>query len=190
MTGLKHAARSWARWVLLGALCASVFAPRAAAQEPGPRRYALSADYAYLRADISVAALSLHGVNFSLARNVNGWLAVAGDLGGYHLEGFRLGTVLAGPRFTAGARRRTSAFAQLLLGGAHANAGGRGFPAYHNAVAWTLGGGFDYRLNGRVALRLVQLEYLQTRLGGDVQHNLRAGVGIVLYFGVPSRRPD
>ena len=177
----------WAT-VLLAVFCAAVFARPAAAQED--RKYALSAGYAYMRVDSSAGALSLHGISFSLARNVNNWLAVAGDLGGYHLEGFRLGTYLAGPRFTARARQRTSVFAQVLLGGAHANAGGRGFPAYHDSVAWALGGGLDYRINARVALRLAQVEYLQTRLGGDVQHNLRAGAGIVLHFGAPSRRPD
>jgi len=131
----------------------------------------------------------LHGVNFSLARNVNGWLAIVGDGGGDHLEGFRLGTVLAGPRFTARARQRSSAFAQVLLGGAHANAGGRGFPAYHDSAALAFGGGLDYRINGRVAVRVTQVEYLQTRLGGAVQHNLRAGAGIVLHFGLPHTRP-
>ena len=177
----------WAT-VLLAVFCAAVFAQPAAAQED--RKYALSAGYAYMRVDSSAGALSLHGISFSLARNVNDWLAVAGDLGGYHLEGFRLGTYLAGPRFTARARQRTSVFAQVLLGGAHANAGGRGFPAYHDSVAWAFGGGLDYRLNGRVAVRVTQVEYLQTRLGGDVQLNLRAGAGIVLHFGAPSRRPD
>jgi len=184
--GPRRASRSWARPVLLAVFCASVFAGSAAAQQD--RKYALSAGYAYMRTDSSAGALSLHGINFSLARNVNGWLAIVGDGGGYHLEGFRLGTVLAGPRFTAGARQRTSAFAQVLLGGAHANAGGSGFPAYHDSVALAFGSGLDYRLNARVALRLAQVEYLQTRLGGAVQHNLRAGAGIVLHFGAPQTR--
>ena len=143
-----------------------------------------------MRVDSSAGALSLHGVNFSLARNVNGWLAIVGDGGGYHLDGFRLGTVLAGPRFTVRSGEKASVFGQALFGGAHANAGGRGFPAYHDSVAWAFGGGLDYRINGRVALRLVQVEYLQTRLGGAVQHNLRAGAGVILHFGAPSRRPN
>ena len=185
MPGPERAARSWARPVLLAVICASVFARPTAAQQE--RKYALSAGYAYMRTDTSAGPLSLHGINFSLARNVNGWLAIVGDLGGYHLEGFRLGTILSGPRFTARAQQRTSLFAQALLGGAHANAGARGFPSYHDSVAWAFGGGLDYRLNGRVAIRLAQIEYLQTRLGGAVQHNLRAGGGIVLHFG--ARRP-
>jgi hypothetical protein len=74
----------------------------------------------------------------------------------------------------------------MLLGWAHANAGGRGFPEYRDSVAWTAGGGLDYRISGRVGIRAGQIEYLQTRLGGGVQHNLRAGAGLVLYFGAPA----
>jgi opacity protein-like surface antigen len=76
-----------------------------------------------------------------------------------------------------------SVFAQTLVGFAHANAGGRGFPTYHNSVAWTAGGGLDWQVNDRVSLRLAQAEYLQTRLGSSVQHNFRAGAGVVLHFG-------
>ena len=43
---------------------------------------------------------------------------------------------------------------QALAGFAHANAGGRGFPAYHESVAWTAGGGMGYRVSDRVSLRV------------------------------------
>jgi hypothetical protein len=77
-------------------LCLACLLPLAfpaIAQEPEPRKYALSAGYAYMRTDTSAGALSLQGISFSVARNMNNWLAVVGDLGGYHLEGF------AWPRF-------------------------------------------------------------------------------------------
>jgi opacity protein-like surface antigen len=136
-----------------------------------------------MRVDSSAGGLSLHGVSFSLARNLNRWLAIAGDGGGYHLEGFRLGTVQAGPRFTVRTGNRVSIFAQALVGFAHANAGGRGFPTYRNAVAWTTGGGVDWRFSERVSLRAGPIEYLQTRLGGATQNNLRAGTSLVVHFG-------
>jgi opacity protein-like surface antigen len=170
-----------ARRFALALACALCFCGAAPAQEA--RKYELSAGYAYMRVDSSAGGLSLHGVSFSLARNVNNWLAIVGDGGGYHLEGFRLGTVQAGARFTARAGRRASLFSQALAGFAHANAGGRGFPSYHESVAWTAGAGLDCRLSERISLRLVQAEYLQTRLGGGVQHNFRAGAGVVFHFG-------
>ena len=169
--------------ILAAFLCALICAASLSAQEA--RKYEVSAGYAYMRADTSAGALSLHGVDFSFVGSVRRWLAIVGDLGGYHAEGFRLGTYMAGPRFTARAGDRASLFGQALFGGAHADDGARGFPAYHDSVSWAVGGGLDYRLNPRVSLRLGQAEYLQTRLGNSVQHNLRMGAGIVLCFGAP-----
>jgi hypothetical protein len=177
------------RVVLVSVLCVAVLAQRVWAQERP--KYELSAGYAHMRVDTSAGALSLNGVDFSLTRNLNRWLGVAGDVGGYHAEGFRLGTYMAGPRFNARVSGRLRAFGQALFGGAHADAGARGFPAYHDSVAWAVGGGFDYRLNPRISFHLGQVEYLQTRLGNSVQQNLRVGAGIVLHFGTPrSRRPN
>jgi Outer membrane protein beta-barrel domain len=173
--------------VLVALLGAVICASSASAQERG--KYELSAGYAHLRVDSSKGGLSLNGLDFSLARNVNGWLAVTGDVGGYHLEGFRLGTYMFGPRFTARVARKASFFGQALFGGSHAQvAAGRGFPTYHDSVAWSMGGGLDYRLNARIALRLGQVEYVQTRLGGAAQHNLRAGAGVVFSFGARGKR--
>jgi hypothetical protein len=156
--------------------------PRGAgAQVP---KYELGAGYVHVVMDTSADVQQLDGVTVSFARNLNGWFGVVADLGGYHLEGFRLGTYLFGPRLTARAGERVSIFGQALIGGAHANAGGRGFPAYHDSLASAAGFGFDYRAGRRIAIRLVHSEYLQTRLGNDVQHNLRIGAGIVLRFGI------
>jgi opacity protein-like surface antigen len=167
--------------ILLAVSCITLCARPAGAQQL--RTYEVSAGYAYMRVDSSAGGLSLHGISFLMARNLNRWLAIAGDGGGYHLEGFRLGTVQAGPRFTARGGHRFSAFAQTLVGFAHANAGARGFPTYDNSVAWTAGGGLDWRFGERVSLRLGQIDYVQTRLGGAAQNNLRAGAGVVFHFG-------
>jgi hypothetical protein len=185
---LRSSMRATSPVLLLFLVAALMFLVPQAASAQRPRAYELSAGYAYLRVDSSAGPLSLHGVSFSLVRNLNGWLALVGDGGGYHLEGFRLGTVQAGPRFTERVGSRASVFAQTLAGLAHANAAARGFPDYHESLAWTAGGGLDYRINGRASLRLVQGEYLQTRLGVGVQHNFRLGLGIVFHLGKPADR--
>jgi hypothetical protein len=172
--------RNQVRLILL-VVCIFVWQRPASAQEL--RKYELSGGYAHMEFDSSAGGVSLHGVDVALARNVNRWLAIVGDAGGYHVEGFRLGTVQAGARFTARAGRRVSVFSQAMLGVAHVNAGARGFPAYHESVAWTAGGGLDWRVSERVSLRVAQVEYVQTRLGGQVQQNFRAGAGIVFHFG-------
>lgn len=47
------------------------------------------------------------------------------------------------------------------------------------SLAFAAGGGVDIRVSKNVALRLVQADYLQTRLYGSTQNNLRLGAGIV-----------
>lgn len=42
-----------------------------------------------------------------------------------------------------------------------------------------VGGGVDFRLNNRVQIRAIQVDYNPTRIGGDWQNNLRIGAGIV-----------
>ena len=177
----KFAVRMRLGAILLTALLVSVCVGPVAAQDGS--KYEFSGSYAYMREDSGQGALSLHGVSFSLARNVNRWLAIVGDGGGYHSEGFRLATVQAGARFAASTGRRVSVFSQALLGLAHANAGARGFPTYQESVAWTVGGALDCRFNSRISLRLAQAEYVETHLGGQAQHNFRAGAGIVFHFG-------
>lgn len=43
------------------------------------------------------------------------------------------------------------------------------------------GGGLDIKLNDRIDIRAVQVDYNPTRLFGDTQHNFRIGAGIVIH---------
>lgn len=42
-----------------------------------------------------------------------------------------------------------------------------------------IGGGIDFRIGNRFQIRAIQVDYNPTRLGGETQHNLRLGTGIV-----------
>jgi hypothetical protein len=51
----------------------------------------------------------------------------------------------------------------------------------------SLGGGVDYRLTNRFAIRPVKVDYLMSRFsetesGGNTQNNLRVSTGIVFRF--------
>jgi hypothetical protein len=83
--------------------------------------------------------------------------------------------------------RRGQIFAQLLLGGAHASDGvfvSNGKTASSaNGFAIAAGGGIDLGLCHRLALRVLQADYLQTRLpnlSGGFQNHFRIGAGLVL----------
>lgn len=42
-----------------------------------------------------------------------------------------------------------------------------------------IGGGIDFRINNKIQIRAIQVDYNPTRLGGETQNNVRIGAGIV-----------
>jgi len=88
-------------------------------------------------------------------------------------------------------------FAHAMVGGAHARAkienfscitsvGGNcaqfetdGESFSSTGFSGVFGGGIDFRLNNRVQIRAIQLDYNPTRLEGEWQNNIRIGAGIV-----------
>jgi hypothetical protein len=49
-------------------------------------------------------------------------------------------------------------------------------------LALGFGGGLDVNLNPRVAIRILQADYVPTRLAGKWQNDFRAGIGVVFRF--------
>jgi hypothetical protein len=119
-------------------------------------------------------------------------------------------TFLFGPQFRLFTNKRVAVNVRALAGVAHANTlvaplaqpiesapppsgewfiGVPGAPiteltaAGGNGFAASFGGSIDYRFNDRLSYRVVQPEFLLTRLGGSSQPNLRVSTGIVLKFG-------
>lgn len=149
------------------------------------RHIGLVADFAGFRVD-SLEFTSL-GAAFSPSRNVNAKSNVF--------------TVMFGPRLSFRDHGRFTPFLQVLGGVARADdvtLDGCTAPIYactpilkQTVFTMTGGGGLDYRLNHRVALRLFQAELLLTRFqdptsatsATDWQSNVRLSTGIVFRFG-------
>jgi opacity protein-like surface antigen len=163
-------------------------------------RVELFLGYSYLR---GVPTLSpgnrmdyLNGGSASIAFNLNRYLGLVGDFGGFdasELEFTGAGanpnrvsnasgtafTYMAGPRLSFRKYDRVTPFAQALFGGIHASqvtlsgcAGALCTPLpTENSFALTAGGGVDIRIHRHIDLRLVQAEYLMTNFA-----NLSTGV--------------
>jgi outer membrane immunogenic protein len=116
-----------------------------------------------------------------------------GNVGGIPIDNTTF-TYLFGPRFNW-RRSRFTLYAQTLVGGARfSNAYDPASPApvlgtSENTFAAAIGGGVDYRLTDRIAIKPIQLEYLMTQLPStfanvnQVQNNLRYSAGIVFRVG-------
>jgi outer membrane immunogenic protein len=156
------------------------------------------AGYSYVRENPSTSGIdsfSLNGGSASFAYHIKDWVSAVGDFGAYHngnilgtgIDG-TLSTYLFGPRISYHRDRRITPFAEVLFGVAHAGASIAGGTAgSQNAFAMTIGGGVDYRINHRLSLRPLQVDYLMTRFpegtsSNQTQNNLRASTGVVIHF--------
>ena len=183
-------------------------------------RYELFLGYSNFREASSTAnrIAWLTGGSTSLAINVNRYLGLVGDFGGYHSEKFgpnapptggtvdasaNAFTYMFGPRLSF-RHDRVTPFVQALFGGVHAGAvmltscsgiGCTPLPS-ENSFAMTAGGGLDITLSRHVALRLFQAEYAMTDFmnpyisagGTQRQNDLRLSAGLVFRFG--GKRPS
>jgi outer membrane protein OmpA-like peptidoglycan-associated protein/opacity protein-like surface antigen len=162
----------------------------------------------------------MNGGSASLAYNFNRHLGLVADFAGFGVDSLeftspgaafspsrnvdaqsKVFSFMVGPRLSFRDHGRFTPFLQVLGGVAHAedvtvDGCNAPIPACtpllsENAFALTAGGGLDYRLNHRLALRLFQAEFLLSRFqdptsaaGADGwQSNVRLSTGIVLRFG-------
>jgi outer membrane protein OmpA-like peptidoglycan-associated protein len=178
-------------------------APRAAAaSQPVTPRVETFFGYSFLHVKPSaqtgsspVNSFNMHGGSASLAVNLNRWLGLVADFGGYHGSDIagsgtsgNLFSYLFGPRFSLRTNERVTPFAQMLLGGVHGTGSSTLGVTAKNAWAATFGGGMDINVNRRLAIRLGQAEYFMTRFKNipgvkEAQNNLRLSSGIVFRWG-------
>lgn len=136
----------------------------------------------------------LHGVNASVAGNFTRYLGAKVDYS-FHtksfdfvdgLDTFNLDVnhhnLVGGLQIKAN-NKDTSVkpFAHLMAGIAHTKFNESDFDISESETGFSgiIGGGIDVRVNNRVDIRAIQFDYNPTRLGGEMQHNFRIGVGVV-----------
>jgi opacity protein-like surface antigen len=170
--------------------------------------------FMYVRTPIANRDLNCAGAGGTLAYNLSSPLGIAFDGGGckYFSNTFAAGnkvdghlyTFLFGPRLTFRSHSPLTPFMDVNFGVARisltckssaAECVNRTFGATvsKNAFALTAGGGFDLKLNKKIALRLIQADYLYTRFGNDCslavcgnsnsQNSFRLKSGLVIGWG-------
>jgi len=170
---------------MLSAIAFSILAAAAHAQQTPAADVSVGYSALYV---VKGFTFFLQGGNTSAATNVNNWLGLAGDFGGYHapsgVNNLVAETYMLGPRFSYRRWERLIPFGQVLIGGLHASVAATGFTNSHNAFAFGAGGGADLVLDreGRFALR-PQMEYLGFRATGSTTNNVRLSMGVVLRIG-------
>ena len=189
------------RTIILGAIVTSGLA--AYAQEASTPLIETGLNYSFTRVNPggSLTAYTANGGSGYVEYNLNHVVGLVADLGANYIgnvNGFPVDnttfTYLFGPRFNW-RMSRVTLYTQTLIGGARfSNAYDPGSPmpvlgTSENTFAAAIGGGVDYRLTDRIAVKPIQLEYLMTQLPSSyanvnqVQNNLRYSAGIVFRLG-------
>jgi outer membrane protein OmpA-like peptidoglycan-associated protein len=197
----------------LALVLASFTAAQAQSIQTDPTQFIPRADvalgYQYIHANAppGVAdSVTLNGGFLEADVPVKFWLTIAGeatvtkasDISALKQD-LTLTTYTAGPRITF-RRSRTVTYVQALFGGAHGSNSyfptGNSFSTSANSFAFSVGGGLDYELSHRLALRVPEVQYLHTTFNNSVnssQNQLAVGVGVVFKFGghyaTPSAAP-
>jgi hypothetical protein len=122
--------------------------------------------------------------------NTNGWeaqatgylsnyIGVTADFDGHYGNGGHDYNFLFGPTVSSNRHEKVSGFVHALFGGSHAGAN----RFSKTAFAWALGGGIDWNVKERLAIRLGQFDYLPTYFASTTQNNFRYSTGVVFRFG-------
>ncbi|MBZ5705881.1 MAG: porin family protein [Acidobacteriia bacterium] len=133
-----------------------------------------------------VDSLNLNGWNASVSGYFTKYLGISGDFSGAYGTPFgvstKLHTFMFGPIVHFPNSSKITPFAHALFGGAHLNASAFELSGAQTKFAWAAGGGLDANLNSRFAVRLAQVDFLQTRFVDLTQNNFRYSAGIVIKF--------
>jgi hypothetical protein len=163
------------------------------AQETSTPKYEAGLNYSWLHVNSANYDLQRTGNGGSgfFEYNVNNTVGLVADFGGYAntRRGIddKLLTYMFGPRFNWRHSRLTP-YAQFLFGGAYVWNSPTGVSTTQNAFATAAGGGLDYNLNNRIAIKPIQVEYVMTQIDsangfGSHQNDVRYSAGVVFRFG-------
>jgi opacity protein-like surface antigen len=171
--------------------------------------------YQYLRAEsadvVTAGSANFNGWDASATVNMNKWFGVEGDFSGnYKTQGVNVPlvgnlnfslrdyTYMFGPVVKARQNERFEPFVHALFGGNHLTARGSLGPVNAsvsaNGYAMAVGGGVDAKVSDRLAVRLVQVDWVTlhfgdvsvpgvgTAPGATTKKNVRIATGIVFRF--------
>lgn len=167
-----------------------------------PLRSELAIDYSYARSNEppgGCSCFNLNGVSATYAWLLKpGHFALAGDITIEHAgnvgassENLTLSTFTAGVRYLVPVRNsRIQPFGQVLVGLVHSSGtlvqgSNPGSANAGAAFASNIGGGLDLKARRRLAIRLIEADYLLTTVDNsrnNHQNNLRVSTGLVMRF--------
>jgi opacity protein-like surface antigen len=167
-----------------------LFCATAKAQESTVPAWDIYGGYTYVRANLGGTSFNMNGGGASATQNLNDWFGGRvefSDVGATvgtrsNAERVNAQTITYGPVFTYRKFNRLAPYAHVQLGAVHASQGFLGISEAAFKFAASAGGGVDYAVSDRIAVR-VQGDYLMTRFLDRRQDNVQLTAGLVFRIG-------
>ena len=183
---------------------------------PGSHRLEAFGGYSYLHFNsgfsstqgligILSTSMGMNGWTIAGTYNVTNYLGATAEFSGQYAGDFfdlnhtfpgqptrtHVHNFLFGPTLTYRKNTKIAPFARILLGDSHATILSEGFTSTRDALALAAGGGVDYKVGNRLAVRLAQFDYIHSNfdyrnvfvnLSGfsTSQNHFRYSAGIVI----------
>ena len=156
------------------------------AQDEYPK-WEIAPAFSFVSADFQIIRESMTGFQLDVNYNFTKSIGLTIDFGGQlkQIGGTDLITsqFLLGPRFVKRSGKAT-AFFHALIGSAAITIDDPLLPKItESGLGFGLGGGFDFQLNRRVALRAIQVDFIPHKIQDTWLNDVRVGIGIVIRFG-------
>lgn len=119
------------------------------------------------------------GWNTSITGNMLPWLGVTADFAGHYNSPLHVSTYTFGPRLAVPQDTGLVPFTQATFGVARLSA----FGAHANGFGAYIGGGLDWIAREHIAIRLLELDALLTRISGNNSSGTRLSFGVVFRLG-------
>ena len=160
------------------------FSVAAAAQETP--KVEVFGGYSNLFANLNNSSYNLNGVHVSAAENVNSWFGGVLDFSTHFGSnaGYNVNTesIMYGPRIAYRKSPAITPSVHALFGAVRGSRYFDGISVANYRFAVGLGVEIDVRINDKVALRLVQADYIPTHFLDLRQDNIRISAGFVFRF--------
>lgn len=170
-----------------------VILPLAASAQDAPKAE-IFGGYSLLRN----SGATFNGWNGQVTGNFNKWFGITADVSGnYKSESMTIPGVgeakanvdyynfLFGPKLTYRSERY-EVFTHGLIGASHLKGGGSvagiGASGSDTGLGVGFGGGLDYKLSDKFAVRVAQIDGIWSRFGGDWSRSFRYSGGVVIRF--------
>jgi opacity protein-like surface antigen len=161
--------------------------------------------YSWMRQSASGASQNYNGFNASVNANLNNWLGVGGQFGGYFHSvpadttngipsySLKTQTYLFGPTVTMRNNPQFTPFFHALFGRVSDSVSSSGVSASTGAFGYGFGGGIDYNMRPNLAIRAVQADWIRASFSttdpntgqssSTAINHIRISTGIVFRFG-------